>query len=700
MAEAVMGARGVGTRGKARSASKGSGPLPRSRFGLQRLWCIGALALAAVPLLAHPAPAQTTFGDIVVSVLPEPKGNASHGYTEYRVVLLNRSRDRSHTVTLSLPADAPRRPYEDFLRSVSRTVEVGPGLRVPVSLMHPNRPAPFGSGLLLRIDGRQEERVRLNIPSSGGSGGYGPYRRYGTRPLGYAVGSGGPTEPLVLVSARVGEGFKLPEPPGAGAPGMGGVPGPGGGGMAPEPPPGGEAPPPGAAPPEPGPPGAMPGMGGPPGGGAMMGAEPGARLPNCQLVRADSPVTEWSATWLSYSRYDGIVLTPEDLDDLRRAPPAGQAVRTALFQYAEAGGTLLVLGRGKVKLPASWGRVPAGQGGLTAYYAGFGRCLLSADRDVAKWDVNRWVELTGVWTETANVWRASPSIYELNNSLPVVDDVGVPVRGLFAVMILFGIAIGPVNLLFLAPRRKRLRLLWTVPAISLVTCVAVFGYTVFAEGWQGRARLEALTILDQTEQRATTLARAGFYSPLTPGDGLRFDTQTEVAEQGGPLADEGTGHTIEWGEDQHLHQGWVTARVPAFFRLRKSEPRRQRLAVTWSADGKHTVLNALGAPVRAVWVADAKGAIYSAGEVGAGEKSALSPTGKSVAERADPSWRRYYTAPDLTNTLKQIEKQPEEALRPGTYLAVLESTPFVEEGLRGAKLLGARSLVLGVTDAR
>src|SRR5207248_2588378 len=131
-------------------------------------------------------------------------------------------------------------------------------------------------GLLLRFDGRHEERVRLNISSPGGAGGYMTSRRFGGRPY-YGVSPVGlatPTEPLVLVSARVGEGFKLPEPPGAGVPGMGGMPGgPPGAGMAPEPPPGAGPMPPGAAPagPEPpgaggAPPGAMPGMGGPPGG--------------------------------------------------------------------------------------------------------------------------------------------------------------------------------------------------------------------------------------------------------------------------------------------------------------------------------------------------------------------------------------------------------------------------------------------------
>src|SRR5439155_282988 len=104
----------------------------------------------------------------------------------------------------------------------------------------------------------------------------------------------------------------------------------------------------------------------------------------------------------------------------------------------------------------------------------------------------------------------------------------------FALMILFSLGIGPVNLWLLAHYKRKLWLLWTVPLISLCTCVAVFGYMVLAEGWQGHARIESVTILDQTEPepRANTLGRCGLYSPITPGDGLRFSLATEIT----PLA--------------------------------------------------------------------------------------------------------------------------------------------------------------------
>jgi hypothetical protein len=54
-----------------------------------------------------------------------------------------------------------------------------------------------------------------------------------------------------------------------------------------------------------------------------------------QFVNAET----WSSDWLAYSRYDGIVITADDL----KAVPA--EVRAALWQYVETGGALLVLGK-------------------------------------------------------------------------------------------------------------------------------------------------------------------------------------------------------------------------------------------------------------------------------------------------------------------------------------------------------------------
>jgi hypothetical protein len=674
-----------------------------------RWFCRGSRLRLVTPLallLLWPGGAgAVSYGDLSVTADPEPKGIPSHGYTEYRLTVQNRSSAVAHQVTLSLPAinHSGYGGRFDHIRSISRTVEVGPGQAVSVSLLSPDRPGLSGQGVRVTIDGRrQEDNVPLNVSnSSGSSGGRGPYMSF----RGYGFGGGGTAEPLILLSQSV-ERFAVPMRAGGpppGGPGMGAPAVPPGGGPGlpkpklpappPAPPPGGGAAPPAPGDPLPGAPGAGPF--GPGGAAPGMGGFPVVRG---QLMRSDFPVIRWSKSWLGYSRYDGVVVTAKDLADLRLSGAEGQAVRTALWQYVETGGVLVVLGPGEPSLPASWARRRAPQG-LTEYHAGFGRCLVSADRDPSKWDETHWQLLDQAWSQTASPWQqAGRSLTELNNTFPVVDDIGVPVRGLFVLMIAFSVALGPVNLTVLGRKKKRIWMLWTVPLISFVTCVLVFGYMIVSEGWQGRARLTALTILDENERRATTLGRMAFYTPLTPGDGLHFKPDTEVTAMG-VIGGEGGGSacTVDWTNDQHLARGWVSARVPAHFALRKSEVARQRVTIGRSADGNLTAVNGLGADVKKLLYADEKGQVYSAGPIAAGQQATLKPEDKGLPAEALTPREKVFKEGNWANALALVTQSPRGLLVRRSYVAQIDSVPFFEgEGLRGARVYAASSLVLGI----
>jgi hypothetical protein len=297
----------------------------------------------------------------------------------------------------------------------------------------------------------------------------------------------------------------------------------------------------------------------------------------------------------------------------------------------------------------------------------------------------------------------------VNTTFPIVDDIGVPVRGLFVLMILFALAIGPINLGLLGRWKRRMWLLWTVPLISLVTCVAVFGYMVFAEGWSGRVRTEGFTILDETERRASTIARTAFYSPLTPGDGLRFGTDTEVISLGGFGVDtsswrrarqptSSTTCSIDWSGDQHLARGWVTARVPAHFTLRKSENRRERVTLNRAADGAVSAVNGLGADIQNLWYADDRGRIHTGGPVPAGQQAVLQLTDQRCsAAQSLETCRKILSAQEWISAIKTHTKQPEKLLTPNSYLAVVSGVPFLgnDRGLRHARPRELRSVVLG-----
>jgi hypothetical protein len=705
------------------------------------------LFVLLVPLPASAAP--VSYGDVSVALVAEPVGAATHGYGEYRIQITNRSSDQAHTVTLTAPGDSFPVRFESTLRSVRRSVEVAPKASVTVQLLFPVRPAMYGNGLAVRIDGQdKEERVpvasfgpggRRGMPAFAGYGGFGGpggieplvlvsqsipeafFRRtFDPRAVIHAAGWGGALTPPGTVPAGAGtavvvlgatllasagaeqaleEGFWLPALGGGGL-AAGGLGGRGIPGMPARGVPGGPA-------------GAAPGAGAAGGGGAALLGPIVSPTVHAQLLRADMPVALWGTAWLGYTRYDGIAVTADDLDGLRRGGRDARAVLTALWQYVEAGGALFVAGPGSPALPASWQRSAAKVARFTAYRPGFGECLVSADRDQDAWEETSWKALNASWSRSALPWHVSRTLTDANRAFPVVDDLGTPVFGLLVLMILFAAAIGPLNLWFLDRRKKRIWMLWTVPVLSAFTCLLVLGYMVAAEGWSGRARVEAFTVLDESERRAATLGRNAFYSPLTPSSGLVFSTETEVSVQ----SDSSPGHfyphrggggntascTLDWGAEQHLARGWVAARVPAHFLLRKSEHRRERLTFAREG-GSLTVVNGLGAAIESLWVADEQGNLHTSGPIPAGDRVALERAGQKIAGPSSEALRKLYGAPDWTAALNSALKNPEALLGPRSYLAVLDSSPFLETGLRRAKLREARGVVLGLmgeqADAR
>ncbi|HYT93127.1 MAG TPA: hypothetical protein VEL76_30700, partial [Gemmataceae bacterium] len=404
------------------------------------------------------------------------------------------------------------------------------------------------------------------------------------------------------------------------------------------------------------------------------------------------PVEGWSKDWLTYSRYNGLVVAGGEVEI------AAAEVRSALFEYTQCGGVLMVVGPCK-SLPPSWQRAKTQLQGLTAYFAGFGMCLVSEQGGVTDWGPGQARVLTSAWGQSGDPWRQPRSPSEANRDFPVVENIAVPVRGLFLSMVGFVLIIGPLNLYILGRKKRKLWMLWTVPAFSLATCAAVVLYMIASEGWHGHIRAEGLTFLDEESGRASTVGWIGFYTPMASGDGLRFSRVTELTPQlespqrYGYYGDRSatSGRSIDWTDEQHLGAGWVTARVPLHFLLRKSEARKERLAVH-KEGGALAVTNELGAGIRELWLADAQGRVYTGKDIALGGRSELTPAEKKLAGVNLSSLRQTYTA----NWLKAFEHDPLTYLRPGCYVAVLNSAPFIEDGLRTYQSRKGRSIVFGI----
>lgn len=418
-----------------------------------------------------------------------------------------------------------------------------------------------------------------------------------------------------------------------------------------------------------------------------------------ESLRSESPISEWSENWLAYTPFDGIVLGTADMSSM------SPAVYNAIGNYLYAGGNIVLFGTSD--LPSawhSWDKRRLADG--VEYRVGFGRCLIFSSENPASLDRETVETLHNTMREAAAYWQTLPADNgAAEGALPIHGNLKVPVRGIVLVMLAFIVVIGPVNLIMLNRRKRRIWRLWTIPAISFATTLLVFMYSLLREGITPDARICGLTLLDQASHHASTFGGESFYCPLTPGGGLHFEYETEVT----PLVringyGSGNARDVDWTQAQQLGRGWVSARVPAYFHLRKSGTARERIDVD-NNNGTLQIVNGLGAPIKSLWIADADMNYYEATNVAAGQKTVLTlgpklPYGR---EKTGPEGLKR----DLgfgVNVTDNLANTAQSYLRPNTYIAVLDGNPFVENALNpgsntNGKHLKIQSVVFGIMEA-
>ena len=397
----------------------------------------------------------------------------------------------------------------------------------------------------------------------------------------------------------------------------------------------------------------------------------------------------WSANWLAYSRFDGVVVSS---DEIAAMTPGA---RLALIRYVECGGVLMV--RGEWQPPESWGSGRIVLDGKL-YVGGFGQCVVMS-RDADPRSTLESGTFASAVTKAFHPWREVYTPEEAHDALPILEGARMPVRLTLLALLAFCLLIGPANVIWLARRNRRIWLWWTVPAMSLAMCAMVFGLSVLSEGLGGRYRAYTVTILDQESQRATSIGMMGLYSGTTPSGGLHFSYDTELSpqEQSHGFDRSAGGRTIDWTDDQHLASGWMRARTPVYFKLRKSESRRERLVVESIADGTISVVNGLGADIERLTVCDEQGYLYFGEGIPAGAKATLGRSTYRIS--SDKPKRNLRELPSRGSTWRtgvfRAAGDGKSAVVAGDYLAVLADNPFVEMPLKSARRQESLTLVIG-----
>jgi hypothetical protein len=429
---------------------------------------------------------------------------------------------------------------------------------------------------------------------------------------------------------------------------------------------------------------------------AGMRGSYGYNADSIQSLRAESVVTDWSEDWMAYTPFDMIALGAADLTTM----PA--PVAAAIGNYIQAGGNVVIFGG--TNLPKVWPvtRQLNLKDGLE-YDSGFGHCFVLSGGDPGQAGTQTMRILRETAAASVLYWQSLPAdIGAANGALPIVENLIIPARGIVIMMLLFIIVIGPLNIFILVRKNRRTWLLWTIPTISFATTLVVFAYSLLREGVSPNMRVAGLTVLDQSNHHAATIGATGFYCPLTPGGGLHFDSATEAT----PLVavgynrSGGTEREVDWSQGQHFNRGWVVSRVPAHFHLRKSETRRERLEII-NENGLLHVVNGLGVSIQSIWMADTNLNYYEATNITVGQKAALTVL-KNPPSSSKLGVHDLLRDLGFVASAQAVDSNVRKYLQPGTYVAVLDGNPFIENALGAAaasKRTRSSALVYGILES-
>ena len=204
------------------------------------------------------------------------------------------------------------------------------------------------------------------------------------------------------------------------------------------------------------------------------------------------------------------------------------AVLGAVGNYVNAGGTVVLFDA--TDLPAAWhawehNKLKDG----AEYKIGFGRCYAFTSGNPAALDKQSVQTLRSALRDSEAYWQSLPQDDNAAEAvIPIHGNMKIPVHGIILIMLGFVIIIGPVNIIYLTRLKRRVWMLWTIPAISFATTLFVFLYSLLSEGITPDIHISGLTLLDQVSHQAATYGGTAFYSPLTPSRGLQFEYETEA----------------------------------------------------------------------------------------------------------------------------------------------------------------------------
>jgi hypothetical protein len=434
----------------------------------------------------------------------------------------------------------------------------------------------------------------------------------------------------------------------------------------------------------------------------VVHAAPSGTLDNI-LWPSSVPVEEWSDYWLAYTRFDAIVVTDSEWREIQEHY---SGIFDAIQKYVEVGGILGIVGT-NWNVPKHWLLVEEdSQNSSRKYHAVLGLVYtFDKNTEIAKPTIEPFRNTV---LKQLKLWTQSPGTTErqLLSSLPVVADYRIDIKLIMVLIIVFAVLIGPINIYVLSLIKRRIWLIWTVPLTSLVAGVLVLGASLCQEGFVRQSSSATYTILDQQREETVTFGFVGFYSTLTPR-GITFAPETEVTAN---VKDDINKKSLEFhllaGGNQFLSHGWINARIPSYFTIRKAQSqRKERIIFDWTT-GSPTAANGLGVDIKKLTVCSPTGELFAAHHIKAGEKVTLNVPSTLVEQM------NIYKNVSKFDAFRERHKEyshfipngPGTVISPnylpaGSYLAELDVwNPFVEEGIDRTIPYQNKTIIFGLFE--
>lgn len=312
----------------------------------------------------------------------------------------------------------------------------------------------------------------------------------------------------------------------------------------------------------------------------------------------------------------------------------------------------------------------------------------------------------------------------------LIPGVGeAPVISFILLVSLFAVVMGPVNYFFLRRSRRLYLLLLTVPAGATLVTLGLFAFALASDGFSMRLRMRSFADLDQRTERAAVWSRQSYYAAMAPSQGLHFPEDTTVF----PILHEPSARAAErttllvWDGDQQLRQGYLSSRTATQFMVCRATTTKAKLVVAEGAEVGQppNVENHLAAGIRYLLLCDRHGD-YFAGQSIAENRSqeltkidvkaatdAMVKLGEAVKPapphgydpkayddnmflRWGPRFARMTTGdggagdPQMATSLLETNidaalHPADNPLAPGSYIAIVETSPVVVSGVPRAR---------------